>query len=164
MPIHEVLQKNDIDYLMFTAGKFKRTITTLTETSDEARAKFQSELEEIHVAFSQHVDSNRGHLLDTDAVSTGEAWLALAALEKGLVDELMTSEEYVRMAMGQGDVIEVKPHTKKNNSLQWIQQFTSDTLASVRSLLPVNTLLNESTALGIENAKFEAVRDVNVFK
>ena len=39
--LHKVLKKNDIDFLLFTAGKFKRTVTPLTETTEEAKRKFQ---------------------------------------------------------------------------------------------------------------------------
>ena len=40
-----VLEKNQIDYLLFTAGKFKRTVTALSAVSEEASEKFQEELE-----------------------------------------------------------------------------------------------------------------------
>ena len=33
--VHKVLKKNDVDYLLFTAGKFKRTVTALTEATDD---------------------------------------------------------------------------------------------------------------------------------
>ena len=65
-----------MDYLLFTAGKFKRTVTPLSEATDEGKAKFQEQIEDIHTAFTQHVDTNRGEHLDIEKVGTGEAWLA----------------------------------------------------------------------------------------
>ena len=62
---------------MFTAGKFKRTVTVFGETTEEGKAKFQSDLESIHAAFKGHVNEQRGHALDIEQVATGEAWLAL---------------------------------------------------------------------------------------
>jgi serine protease SohB len=32
--VHKLLKKNDVEYLMFTAGKFKRTVTALTENTE----------------------------------------------------------------------------------------------------------------------------------
>jgi ClpP class serine protease len=66
------------------------------------------------------VETNRGKLnanMNTAEVATGEAWLACQAVEKGLVDELMTSDEYLRSKMDRYDVIEVKPKTAKKPGL-----------------------------------------------
>lgn len=110
--VHKLLKKNDVEYLMFTAGKFKRTVTALTENTEEAKAKFQEQLEDIHTAFAGHVETNRGQLSAAE-VATGEAWLACQAVEKGLVDDLMTSDEYLRSKMERYEVIEVKPKAAK---------------------------------------------------
>jgi serine protease SohB len=119
--VHKVLQKNDIDYLLFTAGKFKRTITMFNETSEEAKNKFQHDLEVIHDAFASHVAANRGLEPGSGGdVATGEAWLALEAVQKGLVDELMTSEEYIRSKMPTATVVEVLPAQKKKPGLREI--------------------------------------------
>ena len=39
--VHKLLEKNEVEYLLFTAGKFKRTVGVLTENTDEAKEKFQ---------------------------------------------------------------------------------------------------------------------------
>lgn len=104
---HKVFQKYDIDYHLFTAGKFKRTITPFSEVTDEGRQKFQENLEEIHGAFKDHVAQNRQEL-DIEAVATGEYWLATQAKERGLVDEILTSDDYLSQKMQEFDVIEVK--------------------------------------------------------
>jgi serine protease SohB len=89
----------------------------------EAKAKFQEQLEDIHTAFAGHVETNRGQLSAAE-VATGEAWLACQAVEKvlrvqcscrvlcsytvlvqGLVDDLMTSDEYLRSKMERYEVI-----------------------------------------------------------
>eukprot|EP00658_Telonema_sp_P-2_P081055 TRINITY_DN8209_c0_g1_i1.p1 TRINITY_DN8209_c0_g1~~TRINITY_DN8209_c0_g1_i1.p1 ORF type:complete len:383 (-),score=89.33 TRINITY_DN8209_c0_g1_i1:52-1200(-) len=130
--LSKVLRKNDIDYLLFTAGKFKRTVTALTEVTDEARDKFQDQLEEIHTAFSAHVDSNRG--VDIDQVATGEAWLGLQCQDKGLVDHLMTSEEYLRSKMEHTDVILVEPKLKEHSFKQLLSGSLADMATAVREL------------------------------
>jgi len=85
----------DVDYLLFTAGAYKRTVHPFAEITDEGRRKFIEELEEIHSVFKDHVASHRP-ALNIEEVSTGEAWLASEALKKGLIDDLITSEELLR--------------------------------------------------------------------
>lgn len=104
---HKVFQKHDIDYHLFTAGQYKRTITPLSEVTEEGKQKFQENLEEIHEAFKVHVAQNRQNL-NIEEVATGEYWLATQAKERGLVDEIMTSDDYLSSKMKDYDVIEVK--------------------------------------------------------
>eukprot|EP00512_Aurantiochytrium_limacinum_P000119 CAMPEP_0171484924 /NCGR_PEP_ID=MMETSP0958-20121227/268_1 /TAXON_ID=87120 /ORGANISM="Aurantiochytrium limacinum, Strain ATCCMYA-1381" /LENGTH=503 /DNA_ID=CAMNT_0012017673 /DNA_START=8 /DNA_END=1519 /DNA_ORIENTATION=+ len=84
-----------IDYLLFTAGKYKRTVHMLAENTEEGMDKFREELEAIHEAFKEHITSNRPAVKDIESSSTGEAWLAGQAKERGLVDDIMTSDEYL---------------------------------------------------------------------
>jgi len=139
--VHKLLKKNDVDFMIFTAGKYKRTITPVTENTEEAKAKFQSELDAIHDEFRSHVYTNRDACLEDNSedVATGEAWLAMQALEKGLVDELMTSDEYIRSLMRESDVIEVKAMSKKPSLIESWQQGMADAAASIRSLSPFSS-------------------------
>ena len=104
---HKVLQKHDVDYFLFTSGKYKRTVTPFYEVSEENKLKFQENIEEIHHAFKEHVAHNR-QSLDIEEVATGDYWLATQAKERGLVDEIMTSDEYLSSKMKDFDVIEIK--------------------------------------------------------
>lgn len=93
---HKVLNKYDIDYELFTAGKYKRTLTMLGENTDEGREKFKRELECIHTHFKQLVLSYRPALKERiDDIATGESWLAEDALKLGLIDEISTSDAYI---------------------------------------------------------------------
>jgi len=91
---HKLLKRNDIDVEMHTAGKYKRTLTMLGENTEEGREKFKEDLEEIHVMFRDMVAGNRPQI-DIDQVATGEVWYGTKALEKNLVDEIMTSDDYL---------------------------------------------------------------------
>ena len=133
--VHRLLKKNDIDFLLFTAGKYKRTVTTLGENTEEAKQKFQSELDVIHTAFASHVSKNRGEGVHSDDVATGEAWLALQAVEKGLVDDLMTSDEYIRSLMHECDVIEVKKRKKKPSLIEILQRGQYEISSLVKAAL-----------------------------
>lgn len=110
---HRVLQKNEIDYLQFTAGKHKRTVTPFVEVTEEGKQKFQEELTEIHQAFKNHIVKSRENI-DIEEVATGEYWLANQAKEKGLVDEILTSDDYINSKMEDFDVIEIKTIKAQN--------------------------------------------------
>lgn len=91
---HRLLEKYDIDYEQFTAGKYKRTVTMFGENTDEGREKFKEELEEIHVVFKDYVAKHRPQV-DIEKIATGEHWLGTQALAMNLVDELQTSDAYL---------------------------------------------------------------------
>lgn len=110
---HRLLKKNDIDFELFTAGEYKRTVTMFGENTDKGREKFSEELEETHELFKQFVSSNRPEV-DIDKVATGEIWYGQKALEVGLVDELQTSDSLVQGYLADWDVFEVKFVHKKN--------------------------------------------------
>lgn len=92
--VHRALKKHDVDVELVTAGRFKRTLTVFGQNTDEDRAKFQEQLEEVHELFKTFVGRYRPDL-DLDAVATGEHWYGSRALELGLVDELRTSDDYL---------------------------------------------------------------------
>lgn len=91
---NRLLTEHHIDYEQITAGRYKRTLTMLGPNDEEGRAKFKEELELIHKRFQEVVKKNRPQV-DLDKVATGEHWLAVDALQLGLVDEISTSDEYI---------------------------------------------------------------------
>ncbi len=105
--VHRLLKKHDVDVEVLTAGEYKRTLTIFGENTEEGRRKFQQELEDVHLLFQEFVQENRPGL-DVAKVATGEAWYGRRALDLGLVDELVTSDEYLVNACDEADVFEVK--------------------------------------------------------
>ena len=110
--VHRLLKKHDVDVEIHTAGRHKRTLDLLGENTEQGRAKFREELEDIHVLFQEYVGRWRPNL-DLDTVATGEAWYGQRALERALVDELVTSDEYLARACEDADVFEVSWVTPK---------------------------------------------------
>ena len=110
---HRLLQKNNIDFELFTAGEYKRTVTMFGENTDKGREKFLEDIEETHELFKDFVSSNRP-ALDMARVATGEVWYGSKALEVGLVDALQTSDAFVQQRLPDWDVFEVKFVHKKN--------------------------------------------------
>lgn len=109
---HRLLQKIPVDYEMETAGEYKRTITMFGENTEGDRQKFIQDLEETHVLFKDFIHGNRPQL-DVDAVATGETWYGTKALEKGLVDDIQTSDEYLSSQVESADIFEVEYVVKK---------------------------------------------------
>ncbi|MDO9321171.1 MAG: protease SohB [Pseudomonas sp.] len=92
--VHRLLKKHEIDFEVLTAGTYKRTLTVFGENTEKGREKFQEDLETTHTLFKGFVSRYRPQLT-IDEIATGEVWLGLAALDKKLVDELKTSDEYL---------------------------------------------------------------------
>jgi serine protease SohB len=110
---HRLLQKNDIDFELLTAGEYKRTLTMFGENTDKGREKFVEELEETHSLFKSFVNTNRP-ALDIGKVATGEVWYGQNALQEGLIDELQTSDAFIQARLADWDVFEVRFVHKKN--------------------------------------------------
>lgn len=110
---HRLLKKNDIDYEMFTAGEFKRTVTMFGENTAKGREKFAEDLEDTHVLFKEFVSEHRPEV-DITKVATGEVWFGKRALDVKLIDELRTSDEYLMERAQVADVYEVDYTLKKS--------------------------------------------------
>lgn len=110
--LHRVLKKHDIDYELHTAGKFKRTLTLFGENTDEAREKFQRDLEDTHTLFKNFIQSHRPQV-DLDRVATGEYWHGTQAVELNLIDEVSTSDAYLLNASESADIYELHYSVKR---------------------------------------------------
>ncbi|MBX3023061.1 MAG: protease SohB [Bdellovibrionales bacterium] len=91
---HRLLKKHDVDYEEITAGDFKRTISMFGEITDKGRRKFMDQMEETHALFKDFVKINRPQV-DLSEVATGEYWLGTRALDLKLVDEVISSDDYL---------------------------------------------------------------------
>ncbi len=110
---HKVLKKHDIEFEQFTAGEFKRTVTMFGDNTREAKAKFKEEIEDIHVLFKDFIVQHRPGI-DIVKVSTGESWPGTRAMERNLVDELKTSDDYLLEHSKQADIFEISYTSKKS--------------------------------------------------
>lgn len=104
---HRLLKKSGIDFEQIKAGELKRTLTMFGANTDEDREKFSEQLEDTHRMFKDYVLANRSHL-DIDTVATGEHWYGKRALEMNLVDEILTSDDYLLSASEHADLYEIR--------------------------------------------------------
>ncbi len=126
---HRLLKKHDIEFEQLTAGEFKRTLTMFGENTDKAREKFKEELEDTHVLFKEFIQEHRP-AVDVDRIATGEHWPAKRALEFKLVDELMTSDDYLLEQSQRKDLFEINYTIKKPIGVRmgWFIQNTIERL------------------------------------
>ncbi|MBK5002646.1 protease SohB [Pseudomonas sp. S31] len=113
--VNRLLKKHDIDFEVLTAGEYKRTLTVFGENTEKGREKFQEDLDVTHQLFKDFVSRYRPQL-HIDEVATGEVWLGVAALNRKLVDELRTSDEYLSDRAREANLFHL--HYAERKSLQ----------------------------------------------
>lgn len=109
---NRLLDSHGVDFEQITAGKYKRTVTMFGKNTDADRAKLKEELEDVHTLFKAAVSRYRKEL-DLDTVATGEHWYGTRALELGLADEILTSDELLLQRAAERDVYRVSYKIKQ---------------------------------------------------
>ncbi|MBJ9703931.1 protease SohB [Acinetobacter calcoaceticus] len=108
---NRLLKEHNVDFELYTAGQYKRTVTMFGENTPEGKAKFEEELQQTHVLFKHFVEKYRPQL-NVDKVATGEHWYGEDALNLNLVDKLQTSDEYLLALLAQHDVYVINTRRK----------------------------------------------------
>ncbi|MCK0912432.1 protease SohB [Acinetobacter pittii] len=108
---NRLLKEHNVDFELYTAGQYKRTVTMFGENTPEGKAKFEEELQQTHVLFKHFVEKYRPQL-NVDKVATGEHWYGEDALDLNLVDKLKTSDEYLLALLPQHDVYVINTRKK----------------------------------------------------
>ena len=124
------LRNKDIDVELHTAGQYKRTLTLLGENTEEGRQKFREDLNETHRLFKDFVHRMRPGL-DIEQVATGEHWYGQQAVEKGLVDDIGTSDDLLLGLMDGHEVLSVRYMQRK----KLMDRFTGSAAQSADRLL-----------------------------
>lgn len=110
---NRLLKKHDVDFELFTAGEYKRTVTMFGHNSTKAKEKFQDDLEDTHELFKKHVTQFRPDI-DIESVATGDIWYGQEALQYKLIDEVGTSDDYLVSACADAEVFEISYEFKKS--------------------------------------------------
>ncbi|MFV5381700.1 protease SohB [Acinetobacter towneri] len=108
---NRLLKEKNIDFEMYTAGQYKRTVTMFGENTEEGKAKFEEELQQTHVLFKHFVEKYRPQL-NVEKVATGEHWYGQDALDLNLLDKLQTSDEYLLSLLPQHDIYVIQTRKK----------------------------------------------------
>lgn len=104
---YELLKKKNIDFEVYTAGKYKRNITMFGKNTQEDVKQFKSDLKRIHELFKKFVSENRPEIKISE-VANGNWWQASDALKLKLIDQILTSEDYLMSKINDFDIFEIK--------------------------------------------------------
>ncbi len=147
---NRLLKQHNVDFELYTAGEFKRTVTMFGENTPEGKAKFEEELQQTHVLFKHFVEKYRPQL-NVEKVATGEHWYGQDAIDLNLVDQLKTSDEYLLSLLPQHDVYVIetrrKPTLGEKLGLQAAQMADAFIPAVVNKLVSEVVKLNSATPL-----------------
>lgn len=125
---NKLLKKYDVDYKEYTAGDYKRTVSVLGEITEKGEKKFLEQLEATHLLFKSFVGKFRPNM-DLTKVATGEYWFGQDALKMGLVDEILTSDDYIMSKLAQNKLIKLS-FEKKPSLSEKISGFVSEAVSS----------------------------------
>lgn len=134
---HRLLKKHDVDYEEITAGEFKRTVSLFGEITDKGKRKFLDQIEDTHGLFKGFVATYRPQL-NLQTVATGEYWFGQRAKDMGLVDEIISSDEYLFRQRENTHIYRIETHTRKS----WSEKLTEN-VASLGTVA-LDRLLNRT--------------------
>jgi serine protease SohB len=131
--VEELLNKIGIDYKTYTAGDSKRTVTTYKKPTPEQEDKFEKKLESIHNQFKEHVASYRSQV-NIEKATNGDFFSGAEAMELGLVDRLLTSDEFVRNKYLEGyQLLEIYYKEPKSSTESFISATVSSFVKSIKT-------------------------------
>ncbi len=116
--MHKLLQKYDVCEKTITAGSDKRLISQFSDFGPEAEAKTKEQLEQVHRRFKTFVKKYRPDV-DVDFVSSGATWMGEDALQHKLIDDVMTSDEFLQTLMSGYVVLHVEAWVKEEKDEDW---------------------------------------------
>ena len=117
-----------MDFKEYTAGDYKRTVSILGEITEKGEKKFVEQLEATHLLFKSFVGQFRPQM-DLSKVATGEYWFGQDALKMGLVDEILTSDDFILKKMKTHKMIKIS-FEKKPSLSEKISEFVSEAVSS----------------------------------
>jgi serine protease SohB len=94
--VHKVLQGWGVTPMVFRGGRDKAPLGWIGEVTKEGIEKVQLMVDDVHKAFKRHVADSRPSIASRiEEIATGDSWLGYDALELGLIDKVLTSDEYI---------------------------------------------------------------------
>ncbi|KAL7552902.1 hypothetical protein ACHAWF_016154 [Thalassiosira exigua] len=97
--VQKTLEGYGIRSYVFRGGKTKNPVGLVGDTTKEGVSSMQESIDKIHDSFRDHVlDARReafAQAILSDKVASGDVFLGVQALKLGLVDRIITSDEYI---------------------------------------------------------------------
>lgn len=118
-----ILESYGISMVNFKGGKFKDMTNPFNDMSEDEREHMQSHIDSFHEDFKDHVLKWRGDAItDFETATSGAYWTGKKAKDLGLVDKILTSDEYIESKVRSGcSVLRVWPKTNsEKNKKGWM--------------------------------------------
>lgn len=101
--VQKLLEGWGLTPMVFRGGKDKAPLGLIGEVSDDAKTKTQSLIDITHKAFQDLVVSSRPALKKhMKKVGSGDIFMGEGAIDVGLIDQIMTSDEYIANKVREG--------------------------------------------------------------
>ena len=100
---NKILNKYGIKPLVLKAGEMKNPISTLGHVSDKAVQEETKRLEQVHESFIQLCQTKRSQL--DSSICDGSVLIGERAIAYGMVDRVLTSDEYISELIQAGDYV-----------------------------------------------------------
>ncbi|WP_137188216.1 S49 family peptidase [Pseudomonas asiatica] len=114
--VNRLLKKIDVDYNVYTAGESKERCP-FGEKHGRRPREIHGAADPVHELFKTHVSKHRPQV-EIDKIATGEAWHANESLALNLVDDLMTSDEYLATKAKGAELIHLEFARPKTSALR----------------------------------------------
>jgi serine protease SohB len=103
--VHDLLEKYNVRPLLLKSGNAKVPLTATSKVTKESLQIVEKNLMKVHEAFRSMVKKARGESITQsyDEVTSGDTFLGKEAKTLGLVDQVMTSDEYLYERVKAGD-------------------------------------------------------------
>ena len=112
--IHRILEQKGVQTITFKSHEAKAPIGMLGEVTEEGIEHVKEQFGEVYDAFKALVQAARPQIADIAKIATGKVWLGQDALEIGLVDRIITSDEYLSERIRDGyRVFRMKPYQRE---------------------------------------------------
>lgn len=117
--VQKTLEGWGVRPIVVKAGKDKAPIGLIGDVKRSDMQSIQTMVDETHTAFKRHVVNGRPSLKDSiDDIATGKVWIGYDALEVGLIDRLVTSDEYIGERMQDGArILKLMKHHRRRSLL-----------------------------------------------
>lgn len=106
----DAIDKLGIERRVITAGEDKALLDPFLPEDPDQVAHVKQLVDEIHAQFIEAVRNGRGDRLQDDPdLYSGLIWTGESAIEKGLVDDLMTPAQVAREVIGAEEIVDFTP-------------------------------------------------------
>jgi ClpP class serine protease len=104
--VQRALEGYGIRSMVFRGGKAKAPVGLLGEITNEGLRHVQRTVDTVHRAFQRHVVECRPILEKNIALlASGDVWLGYDAIDMGLIDHIISSDEYLSHRMTHGALV-----------------------------------------------------------